>query len=108
MRGNGASDRTRTGDIQDHNLALYQLSYARRAAGYVGQSHDRVKPRDRVRRCLRIGQAARALGRGPACQGGKGRDPCYIPGLARSLHPPAVETPPLGPDHSPEGNLVRP
>lgn len=42
---NGASDRTRTGDIQDHNLALYQLSYARRAAGYVGQRPGAVKPR---------------------------------------------------------------
>ncbi len=39
----GASDRTRTGDIQDHNLALYQLSYARRAARYVGQGPERVK-----------------------------------------------------------------
>ncbi len=30
--GNGASDGTRTRDIQDHNLALYQLSYTRHTA----------------------------------------------------------------------------
>ncbi len=29
LEEDGASDRTRTGDIQDHNLALYRLSYAR-------------------------------------------------------------------------------
>ena len=29
----GASNGTRTRDIQDHNLALYQLSYARHPAG---------------------------------------------------------------------------
>jgi hypothetical protein len=35
MRGmqDGASNGTRTRDIQDHNLALYQLSYARRREG---------------------------------------------------------------------------
>ena len=30
--GNGASDRDRTGDIQYHKLALYQLSYTRHNA----------------------------------------------------------------------------
>ncbi len=30
MRENGAIDGARTRDIQDHNLALYQLSYDRR------------------------------------------------------------------------------
>lgn len=29
MQRSGASNGTRTRDIQDHNLALYQLSYAR-------------------------------------------------------------------------------
>jgi hypothetical protein len=29
----GASNGTRTRDIQDHNLALYQLSYARHPGG---------------------------------------------------------------------------
>jgi hypothetical protein len=31
----GASNGTRTRDIQDHNLALYQLSYARHPRGAV-------------------------------------------------------------------------
>jgi hypothetical protein len=33
--GGGASDGTRTHGIQDHNLALYQLSYARHRKGWV-------------------------------------------------------------------------
>ncbi len=34
-RGSGATYGTRTRDIQDHNLALYQLSYARHTEGGV-------------------------------------------------------------------------
>ena len=30
---NGVTDRTRTGDIQNHNLGLYQLSYDHRWRG---------------------------------------------------------------------------
>jgi hypothetical protein len=49
----GASDRIRTGDIQDHNLALYQLSYARHdstagkcrsRSAVLAQTTRRVKP----------------------------------------------------------------
>ena len=32
---NGANNGTRTRDIQDHNLALYQLSYVRHPGGRV-------------------------------------------------------------------------
>lgn len=32
----GAIDGARTRDIQDHNLALYQLSYDRRTARWIG------------------------------------------------------------------------
>lgn len=39
--GNGATNGTRTRDIQDHNLALYQLSYGRRrgARSYARGRH---------------------------------------------------------------------
>ncbi len=42
--GGGANDRDRTRDNQDHNLVLYQLSYARhRAGGLVAQTAPAVK-----------------------------------------------------------------
>ena len=34
-RPDGANNGTRTRDIQDHNLALYQLSYVRHPGGRV-------------------------------------------------------------------------
>jgi hypothetical protein len=37
--GDGASDGTRTHGIQDHNLALYHLSYARHPRGRVVADH---------------------------------------------------------------------
>src|ERR1700728_3911571 len=37
--GDGASDGTRNRDIQDHNLALYQLSYARHPRRGVVADH---------------------------------------------------------------------
>ena len=43
--GDGASDRDRTGDTQDHNLVLYQLSYARHRDGrLLAQRCSGVKP----------------------------------------------------------------
>lgn len=59
MRENGAIDGARTRDIQDHNLALYQLSYDRRmpvalgAGGRGGQLHG-------ARKCHGRGAGGRA------------------------------------------------
>ena len=36
----GVTEGTRTPDIQDHNLALYQLSYGHHAVGQFGTGSD--------------------------------------------------------------------
>ena len=57
----GASDGTRTHGIQDHNLALYHLSYARHQEGRdLGDQPARVNAATR----RRVGQAARGGGTG--------------------------------------------
>ena len=72
--GNGASDRDRTGDIQYHKLALYQLSYTRRNAEPCGAI---------LRACLFSGNDADASTETP-----KDRRPATLP--ARSVCPAAA------------------